>query len=123
MGFNEKLNCEKAMERNASPFVAHDPILHYAKTLEEGISWAIPSDFHAIGHSTLFNFVFPPTKLKTTMITGAWQSPIVQPTFPNPIVNNPNVIRGPHASNQIVERTTQPLHTLKKDGIFLYHDA
>jgi hypothetical protein len=42
MGSNDKFNCEKAMERNASSFLAHDPILHYVKTLEEGNSWAIP---------------------------------------------------------------------------------
>jgi hypothetical protein len=35
--FNEELNNEKAMERDASPFVAHDLMLHYAKTFEEGI--------------------------------------------------------------------------------------
>jgi hypothetical protein len=41
LGFNEELNCKEAMGRNASPFAARDPILHYVKTLEEGNSWAI----------------------------------------------------------------------------------
>jgi len=31
--FNEELNNEKSMERDASPFVAHDLMLHYARTL------------------------------------------------------------------------------------------
>ncbi len=35
--FNEELNNEKVVERDASPFVAHDLMLHYAKTFEEGI--------------------------------------------------------------------------------------
>jgi hypothetical protein len=34
--FNEELNNEKAMERDALPFVAHDLMLDYAKTFEEG---------------------------------------------------------------------------------------
>jgi hypothetical protein len=38
MGSNEKLNYEEAMEKDASPFAAYDPVLHYAKTLEEGNS-------------------------------------------------------------------------------------
>jgi hypothetical protein len=46
------------------PFTAHDLVLYYAKTLEEGNSWAIPSNLHTIGHSTPRNFVPPPTKLK-----------------------------------------------------------
>ncbi len=37
MKFNEELNNEKVVERDASPFVAHDLMLHYAKTFEEGI--------------------------------------------------------------------------------------
>jgi hypothetical protein len=59
------------MERDASPFVAHDPVLHYAKTLEEGNNWAIPSNFYIIGHNTPITFASPPTVLKTTMIVGA----------------------------------------------------
>jgi hypothetical protein len=31
--FNEKFNCEEPMERNASPFVAHDLILHYMENI------------------------------------------------------------------------------------------
>jgi hypothetical protein len=79
------------MERDASPFATHDPILNYGKTLEEGNNWAIPSNFHIFGHSTPINFAFPPIEFKTTMITRAWKSPIVQPTFPSPIIDNPNV--------------------------------
>jgi len=93
------------MERNASPFVAHDKILHYVETLEQGNSWVIPSNLHIVGQSSLINFASPPTELKTTMIVGAWQSLIVQPTFPNPIVEG-----GPPTSNPIAERTTRPLH-------------
>jgi hypothetical protein len=33
--FNEELNNEKVVERDASPFVAHDLMLHYAKTRRE----------------------------------------------------------------------------------------
>jgi hypothetical protein len=68
LGFNEKKYYERAMERYASPFVAHDLVLHYVKTLEEGNNWAIPSNLHIIKHNTLINFVSPPTKLKTIMI-------------------------------------------------------
>jgi hypothetical protein len=98
------------MERNASPFAAHDQVLHYMETLEQGNSWAIPSNLHIVGQSSPINFASPPTELKTTVIVGAWQSLTVQPTFPNPIVDNPNVERGPPTSNPIAERTTQPLH-------------
>jgi len=68
LGSNEELNYEEALEKYASPFAARDLILHYAKTLEEGNSWAIPSNLHTVGHSTPRNFVSPPTRLKTTMI-------------------------------------------------------
>jgi len=93
LGSNEKLNCEEVMERDASPFATHDPILHYVKTLKKGNNWAISSNLHIVGHSTPINFASPPIKLKITMIAKAWQSFIVQPTFPNPIVNNSNVER------------------------------
>jgi len=116
MGSNEKLNYEEAMEKNASPFAAYDPVLHYVKTLEEGNSWVIPSNFHIVGHNTLFNFASLPTIFKTIVIIGAWQSPIVQPIFPSPIINNPNVKGGPCASNLITEQITQPLHIPRKDG-------
>jgi hypothetical protein len=68
LGFNEELNCKEAMGRNASPFAARDPILHYVKTLEEGNSWAIPSNLHIVGHNTPRIFSSPPTKLKTIVI-------------------------------------------------------
>ncbi len=71
LGFNEELNCKEAMGRNASPFAARDPILHYVKTLEEGNSWAIWFDFHIVGHNTLFNFASPPTRFTTVVITRA----------------------------------------------------
>jgi len=103
LGSNEKLNCEKATERDASPFATHDLILHYVRTLEEGNNWAIPSNLHIVGHSTLINFASPPIGLKITMIARAWQSPIVQPTFPNPIVNNSNVEGEPPTSNPITK--------------------
>jgi hypothetical protein len=104
LGFNEKLNCEEAMERNASPFATHDPISHYVKTLEEGNNWAIPSNLHIVGHNTPINFAFPQIGLKIIVIARAWQSPIlVQPTFPNPIVNNSNVEGEPPTSNPIAK--------------------
>jgi hypothetical protein len=100
MWSNQKLNCEEAMEKDVSPFGAH-PVLHYSKTLEKRNNWAIPFDFHIVGHNALFNFASSSIRFKTTVIIGAWQNPIIQPTFPSPIVDNPNVIRGPHASNPI----------------------
>jgi hypothetical protein len=48
------------------------------------------------------------------VIVGAWQKLIIQPTFPSPIVDNPNVKGGPPTSNPIIERITQPLHTPRK---------
>jgi hypothetical protein len=98
---NEKLDCEKALKKNAWPFATHDLVLHYAKTLEEGNSWAIPSNLHIVGHNTPRNFVSPPTRLKTIVIDRAWQSLIVQPKFPSPTTNNPNVEGEPLASNPI----------------------
>jgi len=71
LGSNEKLNYEETMERDASPFATHDLVVHYAKTLEEGNSCAIPSDIHIIGHSTPINFASPLTGLKTVVIAGA----------------------------------------------------
>jgi hypothetical protein len=68
MGSNEKLNCEEALEKDASPFATCDLVLHYAKTLEEGNSWAIPSNLHIVGHNTPRIFSSPPTKLKTIVI-------------------------------------------------------
>jgi hypothetical protein len=40
LGSNEELNCENAMERDASPFATHDPIL--CGNIQEGNNWAIP---------------------------------------------------------------------------------
>jgi len=64
------------------------------ETLEQGNSWAIPSNLHIVGQSSPINFASPPTELKTIVIVGAWQSLIIQPTFPNPIGDNPNVEGG-----------------------------
>ncbi len=92
------------MERNASPFAAHDQVLHYMETLEQGNSWAIPSNLHIVGHNTPINFAFPQIGLKIIVIARAWQSPVlVQPTFPNPIVNNSNVEGEPPTSNPIAK--------------------
>ncbi len=62
LGSNEELNCEDALEKYASPFAARDLILHYAKTLEEGNNWAIPSNLHIVGHNTPRNFCFSPNR-------------------------------------------------------------
>jgi hypothetical protein len=37
------------------------------------------------------------------MIVGAWQSLIVQPTFPSPIADNPNIEGEPPTSNPITK--------------------
>jgi len=71
------------------------------ETLEERNNWAIPSNLHAVGHSTPINFASPPIGLNTTVITRAQQSPIIQPTFPSLTTNNPNVKGKPPTSNPI----------------------
>lgn len=88
--------------RDAPPFAACDIVLHYVETLDEGNSWAIPSNFNIVKHNTSIIFIFPLIGFNTTMIIRAWQSPIVQPTFPSLIIDNPNLIEGPPTSNPIV---------------------
>jgi hypothetical protein len=65
----------------------------------------IVGQFHPI--STLLGkvyqsiFLFPQPN-STIGIARTWQNLIIQPTFPSPIVNNPNVKGGPPTSNPIV---------------------
>jgi hypothetical protein len=73
------------------------------KTLEERNNQVIPSHLHIVRQSTPINFSSPPNKLKIIVIIGAWQSPIVQPTFLNPTIDNPNVKGEPTTSNPITK--------------------
>jgi hypothetical protein len=62
----------KSHGRDASPFAACDIVLHYVETLEEGNSWAIPSNFHIAKRNTPINFAFPLIGFNTIMIIRAW---------------------------------------------------
>ncbi len=66
--FNEKLNNEKTLERNAFPFVVRDPTLHHGETFHEGNSWTMLPNFHISKESTLVNFASPTMWLKTIVI-------------------------------------------------------